>query len=166
MHCLPPSDLKWPGRNNTPHHQHIQSTIHRKAGLCTAWSYRLGFQSIAWDMREREGEWEGGWSCSESKWEEIWVNPSLFSSPYWPLSVWPQRGLWATGWQGKSDDNHANFLFCGHVLSPVPLTHSGEMSPSPLSEGHLCFCSIFNKANGIFLFIAVTALYKYAISGH
>lgn len=92
MHCLPPSDLKWPGRNNTPHHRHIQSTIHRQAGLCTAWSYRLGFQSIAWDMREREGEWEGGWSCSESKWEEIWVNPSLFSSPYWPLSVWPRRG--------------------------------------------------------------------------
>lgn len=33
MHCLPPSDLKRLERNNTPHHQHIQSTIHRKAGI-------------------------------------------------------------------------------------------------------------------------------------
>lgn len=51
----------------------------------TARFYRLGFQSIAWDVGERGGReiWrteegrEWGRSCSASKWEEIWVNANV-----------------------------------------------------------------------------------------
>lgn len=53
---------------------------HRKAGLCTTWSQRLEFQSIAWDMRGAEGWASGrGQVCSENKWEKFgWIHVSLY----------------------------------------------------------------------------------------
>lgn len=56
MHCLPPSDLEWPERNNTPHHQHIQSTIHRKAGIghSLILPFRVSINCVRYERAGRE----------------------------------------------------------------------------------------------------------------
>lgn len=83
--------------------------------MCTAWSNRLEFQSIAWDMKKAGGWVGGGWNCSESKWEKILgeSKPPLILSILAALSMAHNRALgliaWTAGWQAKSDDNHANF---------------------------------------------------------
>lgn len=115
MRCLRHCDLKQPLENNTPHHQHIQSTVHKKkkkeAGLGTAWFYRLEFQSIAWDMQEggvREGRREGGRTklfCKQMRGNlgESESLPPLHARRRW---CGPRR---RPELQAKSDDNRANF---------------------------------------------------------
>lgn len=81
-----PRPLTWNGLKETTHHIAITSNqlFIERLDCAPSWSCRLGFQSIAWDMRVWQGVWEGGWSCSESKWEEFFffflLNPSLLLS--------------------------------------------------------------------------------------
>lgn len=112
-HC----DLKRPLGNNTPHHQHIQSTLQKKKkrgriGHSLILPFRVSINCV----RHARGGSEGGTQRGREDEAVLQANERKFgwirassSSPCSPPSVWPKTEPWATGCQAKSDDNHANF---------------------------------------------------------
>lgn len=140
MRCLRHCDLQRPLGNNTPHHQHIQSTVHKKkeAGLGTAWFYRLEFQSIAWDMQKgggREGHREGGRTklfCKQMR------GNLGESKPLPPLHVCRRRCGPRRSPELQGVRLNQMIIMPVFTLRPcTSLDHSGEKAPSLLSERHL-----------------------------
>lgn len=161
-----PRPLTWNGLKVTTHHIAITSNqlFIERLDCAPSWSCRLGFQSIAWDMRVWQGVWEGGWSCSESKWEEFFFfffaesKPSSFL-PYWPLPVWPTTELRATGWRTESENNHVNFhstamsFLLSHCLTVEKWTPAHCLKAT-------CVSAAFSQRH-IFLFITMIVPYKH-----